>query len=131
MKYIITESKLFNTIYQYIDNYLDANKIDWIYGVGFDDEGYADIDIESKDNLRFYKGNWEGEDYTDLVFDYFTVNFYKDDPGSWKDKAPILEVRGVYGEHLDSLFNDLWKKPMSKWFQDKFNLPVKTVSMYY
>lgn len=131
MEYIITESKLFNTIYQYIDNSLDVNNIDWVYGGGIDDEGYEDIDIENEDNLRFYKGDLEGDDNTDLVFDYFTVNYHKDESGSWEDKAPILEVMGKYGEHLDNLFDEHWKKPMAKWFQDNFNLPVKTVSTYY
>ena len=132
MKYVITESKLFDVIYQYFDDYLNINEIDLVYGPSFDDDGYFDNDIENEDYLIFYTGgDWNGEENTDIVFNYFTVNYYKNEFGSWKDKAPILEVMGGYGEHLDNLFNEQWKKPMAKWFQNNFNLPVKTVSTYY
>jgi hypothetical protein len=63
----------------------------------------------------------------DPFFYYFDVDFYNDDPGSWKDKSPILEVQGKYSEHLNTMFGNHWKGPMKKWFQDNFNLPVKTV----
>ena len=132
MKYVITESKLFDVIYQYFDDYLNINEIDLVYGPSIDDDGYIDNDIANEDYLIFYTGgDWNGEENTDIVFNYFTVNYYKNESGSWKDKAPILEVMGGYGEHLDNLFNELWKKPMAKWFQNNFNLPVKTVSTYY
>jgi len=38
---------------------------------------------------------------------------------------------GEYGENLDTMFGNYWHESMKKWFQDKFNLPVKSVSTYY
>ena len=65
-----------------------------------------------------------------MVFHYFTPNYYEND-SSWTDRAPILEVLGKYAQDLDTMFGNHWKEPMKKWFQNKFNLPVKTVSTYY
>lgn len=131
MKYVIKESKLFNAIYRYLDSYLNPNEIDWVYGDSIDEDGYV---VGGDENfLMFFKGEWNGEDDTDIVFYYFTVDYYGNYPssGSHKDKAPILEVMGKYAEHLDTIFDNLWIEPMKKWVQDNFNLPVKSVSTHY
>jgi hypothetical protein len=134
MEYIITESKLFNAIYQYIDSYLNPSEMDWVYGYGEDEDGYSDMDIEDENFLIFYKGEYEGEENSDIVFNYFDVDFYNENDPSHKpfrNQAPILEVMGEYGEHLDTVFDDHWVEPMKKWFQDNFNLPVKSLSTHY
>jgi len=134
MKVIITESKLFNTIYDHIDETNDRNDIDWVYGNGVDDDGFEDIDNDDENFLIFFKGDWYGEDDSNIIFNYFTPDYYGDGSPSSKshrDKAPILEVMGEYAEHLNSMFGNHWDEPMKKWFQDKFNLPVKTVTTYY
>ena len=77
MEYIITESKLFNAIYQYLDSYLNPNEIDWVYGTGSDEDGYEDIDKDDENFLMFFKGEWNGEDDTDIVFYYFDVDIMK------------------------------------------------------
>ena len=131
MEYIITESKLFNAIYQYLDSYLTPNEMDWIYGSNEDEDNEEHPDDENF--LIFFKGEWSGEDYTDIVFNYFDVDYYEDGPStkSFRNHAPILEVMGEYGEHLDTVFDDHWVEPMKKWFQDNFKLPVKSVSTHY
>ena len=134
MEYIITESKLFNAIYQYIDSYLNPSEMDWVYGFGEDEDGYSDMDIEDENFLIFYKGEYEGEENSDIVFNYFDVDFYNENDPSHKpfrNQAPILEVMGEYGEHLVTMFDDHWVEPMKKWFQDNFNLPVKSVFTHY
>jgi hypothetical protein len=134
MKVVITENKLFNSIYNYIDETFNPKEMDWVYGLGVDDDGYVDIDKENENFLIFFKGDWEGEEDSDSVFHYFDVDFYdKNDPSHkpFRDKTPILEVLGEYGRHLDSMFDNHWHEPMKKWFQYNFNLPVKTLSTYY
>lgn len=133
MKYVVTESKLFNAIYQYLDSYLNPNEMDWVYGIGSDEDGYEDIDKDDENFLIFFKGEWNGEDYTDIVFNYFDVDYYEDEPStkSFRNQAPTLEVMGEYGEHLNTMFDDHWVEPMKKWFQDNFNLPVKSVFTHY
>ena len=129
MKVVISENKVFDTIYNYLDKYFDINDINWDYGR--DEDEYGDFEIENKNFLIFYKGEWSGEDYTDIVFNYFNKEYYDDSPGSWIEKAPILEVMYEYGEHLDTMFGNHWKEPMKKWFERFTNLPVNTVSTYY
>ena len=134
MEYIITESKLFNAIYQYLDSYLNPSEMDWVYGFGEDEDGYSDMDIEDENFLIFYKGEYEGEENSDIVFNYFDVNFYDENDPSHKpfrNQAPVLEIMGEYAEHLDNVFNEYWEEPMKKWFQDNFNLPVKSLSTHY
>ena len=134
MKVIISENKLTNSIYNYIDETFNPNDMDWVYGLGVDDDGYVDIDKENENFLIFFNGEWEGEEDSDSVFHYFNVDFYdKNDPSHkpFRDKTPILEVLGDYGRHLDIMFDNHWHEPMKKWFQDNFNLPVKTLSTYY
>jgi len=134
MEYVIKESKLFNAIYQYLDSYLNPSEMDWVYGFGEDEDGYSDMDIEDENFLIFYKGEYEGEENSDIVFNYFDVDFYDENDPSHKpfrNQAPILEVMGEYGDHLDTMFNEHWEGPMKKWFQDNFNLPVKSLSTHY
>jgi hypothetical protein len=130
MKIIITESKAFNVIYNYIDKSLDKDEISFIYGPN----DLGDDWPENEEFLIFYKGGtWAGEDYSDIVFNYFTVDYYGDEPSSkpFKEKAPILEVMHEYGRELNEMFSSHWRGPMEKWFEDNFNLPVNTVSTYY
>jgi len=134
MEYIITESKLFNAIYQYLDSYLNPSEMDWVYGFGEDEDGYSDMDIEDENFLIFYKGEYEGEENSDIVFNYFDVDFYDENDPSHKpfrNQAPVLEIMGEYAEHLDNVFNEYWEEPMKKWFQDNFHLPVKSLSTHY
>lgn len=121
----MTDNKLFNSIYNYIDKTFNTSEMDWVYGVGEDEDGYVD----NENFLIFYKGDWQGDD-SDVVFYYFDVDYYSDEASSkpFKDKSPILEVNGKHGEFLDDLFSNFWKEPMKKWFQFNFKLPVQSVS---
>jgi hypothetical protein len=133
MKYIITENKLFNSIYNYIDKTFNPSEMDWIYGVDEDEDGYPDIDRENENFLMFFEGDYQGNYDTDFVFHYFDVDYYSTEPSHkpFRDKAPILEVIGEHAKHLDEMFEVHWHEPMKKWFEKNFNLPVKSVSTYY
>ena len=130
MKLLITENKLFDSIYSYIDGDFNKDDIHWTYGISMEEWG---DNFEDENYLIFYNGDWEGEEDSDVIFYYLDVEYYSDEPSSkpFKDEAPILDVTGEYSEHLDTMFGNHWKGPMKKWFQDNFNLPVKTVTTYY
>ena len=133
MKVLITENKLFDSIYSYIDGDFNKDDINWIYGLNDSENEYDELE-ENENFIIFYNGDWQGEEDSDSVFHYFDVDFYdKNDPSHkpFRDKTPILEVLGEYGRHLDAMFDNHWHEPMKKWFQDNFNLPVKTLSTYY
>jgi hypothetical protein len=133
MKVKITENKLFNSIYNYIDKTFNPSEMDWVYGPNEEGDDWQE-NPENENFLMFYKGDWEGEYDSDVVFHYFDIDYYNDNDPSHKpfrNQSPILEVIGEYGKHLDEMFENHWEEPMKKWFQDKFNLPVNTVSTYY
>jgi len=125
MEYIIKESKLFNAIYQYLDSNLNSNEINWDYGLDDAENEYSETE-ENENYLIFYKG----EGWSDVVFDYFKPDYYEDKPFtiSFRNRAPILVVLDEFGELLDNMFDIYWHEPMKKWFEDKFNLPVKFVT---
>ena len=133
MKVVITENKLTNSIYNYIDETFNPNEMDRVYGMDDAEDEYSELK-ENENFLIFFKGDWQGEEDSDVAFHYFDVDYYdKNDPSHkpFRDKSPTLEVLGEYGRHLDTMFGNHWKEPMKKWFQDNFNLPVKTLSTYY
>jgi len=131
MKIIITESKGFNLIYNYIDKNFDKEEIDWAYGPNDESDDW-EKNPENVEFLIFYKGGtWAGEDYSDIVFNYFAVDYYDDESSLFRNRAPILEVMGKYGKQLYEMFGTYWTEPMKKWFEDNFNLPVNSVSTYY
>ena len=127
MKVLITENKIFDTIYKYIDKYFNPNEIDWVYGENDEDDWQENP--ENEHFLIFYEGYYLDEYESNVFFHYFDVDYYDSEPS--RDSAPILEVLGEYAKHLDTIFGDHWYEPMKKWFQDNFNLPVNTVSSYY
>jgi hypothetical protein len=91
---------------------------------------------ENENFLMFYKGDWmKVTKILMYVFHYFDVDYYdrEDDPSHkpFRDQSPILEVIGEHAKHLDEMFEGHWEEPMKKWFEDNFNLPVKTLSTYY
>lgn len=127
MRIIITESKI-NTI---ISKYLDKMFNDIYYSYGYDDDG-NEVDYA----IEFYVGNiddddtifrWYSEDYWDIEDDSPTLYWQKK-----KDESPILDVYGnnelIIGL-IDTFGSDLWKEPLIKWFEEKFDLPIKTLEL--
>jgi len=127
MEYVITESKLFNAIYKYIDGSYDVTKIDFFNPETYDeDEG---TDIENPHIIEFYNKEYDGDyDENGMLFVYIVKEYYKDEPSSksFINQTPILIVND-YGT-LESMFGEHWKTPMKEWFKDKFNLEVTTIS---
>lgn len=87
MKIIITENKLFNSIYGYLEKtFIEEDELHWTYAEDLSDE----FGNEDENLIIFYRGDWEGEDYSDIVFTYYAKDY----------------------------------------FEDKFNLPVKSITSY-
>jgi hypothetical protein len=149
MKIIITENKLFNTIYGYLDKKFNLDgELNWIYGSHYseedddslmmfddydddyddddDDDNYDDNDT-TEDMRIYFNGTWLGEDDSDIVFRYFNEDYYANNPtiSFINQEAPVLAVTEYY--ELTDMFDEYWKEPMKKWFEDKFGLPVKTI----
>jgi len=128
MKYIIPETKLYKAIYEFIDDKYSSKDIQYIDGPRYDP--YEDENFDDENFRIFYEGEWEGEDYTDILFWYYSKEYYEGEPNSevWTEDAPILSVSTDDYWSMDGLFGEYWKEPMKEWFENKFNLPVTTVT---
>ena len=122
MKYLITESKLEESILYYINELFDVNNIHWTNPFGHDDE--TDEEWEDENRVVFYVGDYTGEDegcFYWYACDYFNPN----SPAS--EICPMVSVEVQYEKQLNAYFGDLWKEPFKKWFKEHFELPVKTI----
>jgi hypothetical protein len=124
MKIIITENKLFNSITKYLeDTFNSEDDLDWAYDESYDYANY-EYDDPINENIRFYfNGSFEG-DNSNVIFAYYDKDYW-DDP-SGRAEAPKLIVMDY--DELTEKFGKYWKEPMKKWFEEKFDLPVTSVT---
>lgn len=111
-QFIISESRVNDVIYDYIDSYYDS-------------EGLTMVRPPEEPGLTQFI-NSEGED----VLLHFTETFFKFmNPDSWHlHQSPLLEIRPSDFDTFRGIFDDLWKDPMKKWFEDKFGLSVNYIT---
>jgi len=130
MKYLITESKLEQAIYQYIDNlFASQNGNTEIYKIpAIDENGDVEGAYDFVNDDYYEEGNqlfsWTGREY----YDNEKRKNYMSKGIKFIDLAPIVEIH--YSDDvktLNSMFGEMWKPIFIKWFEDKFNLPVKTL----
>lgn len=122
MKYVITESKLEESIVHYINELFDVNDINWTNPLEDDDE--TGEEWEDENRVVFYIGDYNGEDegcFYWYACDYFNPN----SPAS--EICPMVSVEVQYEKQLNAYFGDFWKEPFKKWFKEHFELPVKTI----
>jgi len=111
-QFIISESRVNDVIYDYIDSYYDS-------------EGLTMVRPPEEPGLTQFI-NSEGED----VLLHFTETFFKFmNPDSWHlHQSPLLEIRPSDFDTFRGIFDDLWKDPMKKWIEDKFGLSVNYIT---
>ena len=131
MKYIITESKLNETIKNYLNSMFDVNNIGWTYG--FDDMG-NEVDYA----VEFYNNDydedetvfrWYDKEYWDEQIDELSPSQEYDRKllKKYKNDSPILEFENSnVSRSLNGYFGDSWKQPFKEWFYDNFGFIVKT-----
>lgn len=127
MKIIISEDKIYDLVMKHINSMFDVDNINWTYGT--DDYGdevdYAALfylgDFGDDENLF----RWYGEDY---FYSEDMQNHNKEMIDEWIEKSPMLEFdNNGKKEQLDNLFGDKWHQPFKDWFQQNFDLPIKTI----
>ena len=134
MKYLITESKLEQVIYDYIDKLFAAengkteiHKLNSIDEDGKEIDGAYDFvndDYYDGDN-QDYLFSWTDNDYYEsLTPNHITQHELE----TLISKTPNVEIHDKNKvSTLNLIFNEMWKPIFNKWFQDKVNLPVKTL----
>ena len=134
MKYLITESKLEQGIYDYLDELFSAengsteiHKLKSIDENGKEIDGAYDLvndDYYDGDN-QDYLFSWTDNEYYELL----TPNYITQaELETLIKKTPNVEMHDKNKVmSLNSIFGEMWKPIFNKWFQDKVNLPVKTL----
>ena len=112
MRFIISENKLNNTIYNFIDSSIMDYKGVWV-------QGWSD----------------ENDDYDDRYQKYFsTIDRYDDDPlityftKEYLSSYSFVFLDDTLVRHFNSFFQDRWNPVFVKWFHDKF--PDKPAEIY-
>lgn len=124
MKIIITENKLFNSITKYLENTFNSNDdIDWKYDES-PDYVNDEYDDPINENIRFYFNGWPEDDNRNVIFAYYDKDYWDDAPS--RAEAPKLVVMEY--DELTEIFSEYWKEPMKQWFEEKFDLPVTSVT---
>jgi len=124
MKYIITESKLEETIMNYFDVIFDIQDLNWTHPYDYNDE--TDEEGEDENRIEFYIGDYEGDG--EGCFRWYDCGYFTEGSPA-QDICPIISIESRYASSLDGYFGDLWKEPFKKWIKLHFDLPVKTVDV--
>ena len=122
MKYIISESRLEESILHYINELFDVNEIHINNPLEYDDE--TGEEWEDTNRLQFYIGDYNGED--EGCFFWYDCDYFNPNSAS-SEKCPIVTVEKEYKNQLDGYFGDMWHEPFKKWLKEHFELPVKTI----
>ena len=128
MKYLITESKLNSTIYDFIDNlFHDGKKIRMVKHTREDEDTLDDVEVPGAYDF-FYEDSdddlftWTGREYYERPYNSSLFD-------KWRELAPIVEIVDYEKvDVLNNMFGDLWRPIFIKWFEDLFSLPIKTLN---
>ena len=122
MKYIISESKLESTIYSYLDEMFDLDRVHSTNPYDYDQETGEEGPDENR--VEFYLDDYDFGDNN--CFRWYDCEYFNEG-SSAKKFCPTVTVENQYSHVLDGYFGDLWHEPFKKWFMENFDLPVKTV----
>lgn len=123
MKYLITESKLEETITNYINELFDVDDINWTHPIEYGEEYGEEWDDTNR--VEFYIGDYQGEG--EGCFYYYDCEYFNPNSPAY-EKCPTVSLEVEYENQLNGYFGDKWKEPFKKWFKYHFELPVKTIN---
>ena len=121
MLLIINENRIYELIYDYINDYFEGNEF------GIDE--YEDF--EHGENPGAFKFYIEEDDNDREIFFYYTEQYWSDEGDFRKGLSPMLFiVDDEFLNTLNGMFQDKWTPILKQWFEDKFGKPVKTIDYY-
>ena len=121
MKYVITESRLEETITNYFDEIFDVDNIHYTVPYEYNDDTGEEGDDDTR--MEFYIGDYENDD---TCFRYYTCEYFTRDSYA-RGICPTVSLENEYENTLNGYFGDKWKEPFKKWFKFHFDLPVRTI----
>lgn len=123
-----------DTYYQVFDQIFQPDDIQLEYEIiyGVDEDGYEDIDkdVSDKTHMIFNKVDQYGDAEDYQIMNWYGVGYWGDtDQGRIMNntKAPYLDIDNDYLMLLKSIFGSKWREPFKIWFEDRFDLKVKTI----
>ena len=122
MKYVIKESRLEETITNYLNELFDVDNINYHYPYEYDDE--TGEEGEDENRVNFFIGDYDDGD-NDCFKWYDCEYFYEDSEP--RNRCPLVVIDHPYDDTLSGYFGDKWEEPFKKWFTENFDLPIKTV----
>jgi hypothetical protein len=128
MKYLITESKLNSTIYDFIDNlFHDGKKIKMVKHTREDEDTLDDVEVPGA--YDFFHEDSDDDLFTWTGREYYERPYNSSAWSKWLELAPVVEIENYekVGQ-LDAYFGHLWRPIFIQWFEDTFSLPVKTLT---
>jgi len=132
MKYLITESKFYQVIYDYLDKLFAAEngntEIHKLESLSASDElnepiegAYEFVNDDYYEHDQEYLFSWTGKEY-------YENHKHQSFGTRLINEAPIVEILDYERiKKLDSYFGDLWKPAFKKWFIDKTKMDYKTL----
>ena len=127
MNYEITDKRLYEIIYKFINNEFVSDNLDYEHDIN------PDTEEPEKNIFNFFGDKYHTNDQDEWTFQYVKKEYYEnldseDFKNRWLHKAPLLEVTDRYfPDKMKAFFNDYWKPVFEKWFENNFpQFPVET-----
>ena len=111
MKYTISESRLKQTIINYLDELFPLEDINWHHPYEYDDE--TGEEFESDTLIEYYRGDFDAGD--DICFRYYFCEYFTQGSNA-RDICPTVSLETQYERILDGYFGDTWRAPFKIWF---------------
>ena len=133
MKYIIAESKLNQTIYDFLDKLFAAENgnTEIIKMPSIDMDGneingsYEFVNNDYYDNEGDYLFGWTGKEYYESITPTYITQHEME---TLSNKSPIVQIfDNDKLNQLNSYLGDIWKPIFKQWFKDKSGLDYKTL----
>jgi hypothetical protein len=125
MKYLLKESQLDDAIKRQLDNMFDVPNINWIYGTQYDNK--SGRNVEDTSSMEFYYRDYLDDD---TIFRWYDTSYWDENPDNYikfTSNSPIVIIDDQYHSNLNNLFGNMWYKPFKEWFEENFEVPVKSV----
>ena len=121
MKYLITESKLEETITNYLYKLFDVDNVNSTNPYEYDED--TGEEWQDDNRVEFYLGNYMDDN---TCFRWYDCEYFNP-TRTEANICPTVSLEYEYENVLNGYFGESWKEPFRKWFIKNFGLPVKTV----
>ena len=104
------------------------DEVNYVIPYEYDDETGEEGEDECR--LLFYLGDYEGDD--EGIFRWYDYCYWNTD--TWQgeiqaNRSPIVDIDEPYNTRLYGMFGDHFKEPFKRWFEERYGVKVKSVTI--